>query len=242
MIPDIPLGVSTGIMAPAIKNDEVLDAKGDQKVIAFAGNSDKWIHTILKSDGWNESFRLKEFGTRAYPLQPDRRHAFFHLLINMFYVRRWEQNFRVGGRWWAEWHDHVGEMMKGERWGVAASSLRRSNVLQMAATIGHIKDFGAEFKGGIEETNNQDADPELDMLITNIIEEHLFPSPAVIFPEDESKFERLVFGETDIVAQMQRRKAHSCGAEAPGATVRCVYAANKTVYWDNRGSELTVYR
>ncbi|KAK8152777.1 hypothetical protein BC567DRAFT_238376 [Phyllosticta citribraziliensis] len=160
----------------------------------------------------------------------------------MFHVRRWEEELPPNEGWWAPWHDHVGEMMKSERWGATASRLRRSTVLQMASTIGHIRDFGAEFKGGIEEPNDAgaDTDAELDMLITNIVEEHLFPSPAVVFP-DESKYERLVFGETDIVAEMQRRRAHFCAAGAPGATVKCVFAHGMTTYWSRRGSELNVH-
>ncbi|KAK7548102.1 hypothetical protein IWX49DRAFT_636590 [Phyllosticta citricarpa] len=238
VVPKIKLGVGRAVMAPVLAEDilEVVDCKnrGTNHVFALSPSRDTWLRkqmipSEIPHGGAGEMVYRYEFAAPPSPLQPHRRFAFFHLLINMLHARRWQGKDE-------DWHDEFSELLRAERWGLSQPWLRKSTVLKMAQTIGLIKDFGAEFEAGFEDRDDADADDDdMDMLITNIVEEHLFPSPAVVFP-DESKFARLVYGETDIVANMQRRGSQWIDCIAPG-TGKCVFGAKRSTYLIDGGLE-----
>ncbi|KAK7610982.1 hypothetical protein BKA81DRAFT_427769 [Phyllosticta paracitricarpa] len=235
-IPALALRVGVGILAPALENDHtnapppppdstVSSSSSTSSAATYSPSSggEKWIYKNLcaaKIDHWYPNtptvptFVLKQFKTPSYPCQPpDRRCAYFHLLMNMFWARRFSTAAANG----ESWEKHIDEMLREERWGRPAGApwMRTSTMAKIAATIGRVEDFDAAFRAGMmgQDGDNgadgleadDDDDEDLDMLIANILEEHVFPSPPVFVAEGLS-LKPLVWGETDIVAEMQRRR------------------------------------
>ncbi|KAK8194625.1 uncharacterized protein BKA78DRAFT_366151 [Phyllosticta capitalensis] len=212
-VPGLKIEVGAGLLAPAIASQDkwkVWDIDEYERLHAPSSSVEQWMYknlsTAFEEDGLTREegpiLFLKEFGTPDLPARPDRRYAYFHLLLNFLKDERYQDS-----------DDYprssiiIQEMMEEERWGLPAPLMRKSTIVKMAQTIAFIDD-PSWFKAGFDNTANspQDADTinELDMLVVNIIEEHLFPSPQVAMTGGLNA-RPVGLEESDMIAEMQRR-------------------------------------
>ncbi|KAL1390441.1 hypothetical protein HDK64DRAFT_251122 [Phyllosticta capitalensis] len=198
-IPMLRLGFGQGFLAPAMPQDRNIEFV-DSALLESSSSSEKWIYVDLDAAWMRRAnpehaqqyipLKLVEFKTPLRPNAPDHRYAYLHVLLSMLRARRAEGPD-------GSWRQDIEPFLREER----------PTLVGLAATIGLMDDSETHFIVGIDEDTVQtDAEDtaEMDMLLANIFEECLFPSPVVRM--NELELEPLDLRETDIIAVMQRRR------------------------------------